>query len=364
LLGQVGAPAFHQQRRHREPLGRQETGPPVDYHHSESDVRREANQRAGIVARAEHDQLWRRDEQVDEHRAAGDLVHPGLARFDQLTRLGRRAGVQVFRAKITFNSFRGNDRTSPLSPLPFYRDERTNRKPFPAIEELSHAGTDGGGLDQKVDLPLATDSQIPGGDLVRARAVAPELGLPLLDHLQRHLAHVLLEAPSAHVAGGAVVLSDREFRPLVTIRGAAHADDGGECRSLPRGRGTGEEIEHFPGLEPLLHKAGIYLGCCPTRSANLSQKLSVSFWAVPLSSRAPTLATVPRTSELALHLSRERSGARGSISSVVLTSTPDPGAWPRADILRLLGGFTSDNSTSSWNRTFTAPTPNPETTLK
>src|SRR5207249_8969501 len=97
---------------------------------------------------------------------------------------------------------------------------------------------------------------------------------------------------------------------------------------------------------------------------NLSQKLSVSFLAVPVNNRAPTLATVPRTSELALHLRRDRLGGMGSISSVVLTSTPEPGALPWADILRLLGGFTSDSTTSRWNLSFTAPTPNPEITLK
>ena len=85
----------------------------------------------------------------------------------------------------------------------------------------------------------------------------------------------------------------------------------------------------------------------PTRAANLSQKLSVSFLAVPFKSRAPTLAIVPRTSELALHLRRDQFGGMGSISSVVLTSTPEPGALPWADILRLLGGFTSESSTSS-----------------
>src|SRR5256886_2462259 len=85
----------------------------------------------------------------------------------------------------------------------------------------------------------------------------------------------------------------------------------------------------------------------PTRAANLSQKLSVSFWAVPFNRRAPTLATVPRTSELALHFRRDRLGGMSSISSMVLTSTPEPGALPWADILRLVGGFTSDSSTSS-----------------
>src|SRR5207302_320019 len=84
----------------------------------------------------------------------------------------------------------------------------------------------------------------------------------------------------------------------------------------------------------------------PPRAANLSHKLSVSFWAVPFNRRAPTLATVPRTSELALHFRRDRLGGMSSISSMVLTSTPEPGALPRADILRLVGGFTSDSSTS------------------
>src|SRR5207244_8468220 len=79
----------------------------------------------------------------------------------------------------------------------------------------------------------------------------------------------------------------------------------------------------------------------PTLAANLSQKLSVSFLAVPFRSRAPTLATVPRTSELALHLRRDRSGGTGSISRAVLTSTPEPGPLPCAVILRLLGGRTS-----------------------
>src|SRR5206468_11780247 len=97
----------------------------------------------------------------------------------------------------------------------------------------------------------------------------------------------------------------------------------------------------------------------PTRAANVSQKCSVSFLAVPFKSRAPTLAIVPRTSELALHLRRDRFGGTGSISRAVLTSTPEPGALPCAVILRLLGGRTSDSSTSSWNFTFTAPTPNP-----
>src|SRR5207237_5329819 len=76
----------------------------------------------------------------------------------------------------------------------------------------------------------------------------------------------------------------------------------------------------------------------PTRAANLSHKLSVSFWAVPFNRRAPTLATVPRTSELALHFRRDRLGGMSSISSIVLTSTPEPRALPWADILRLVSG--------------------------
>ena len=85
---------------------------------------------------------------------------------------------------------------------------------------------------------------------------------------------------------------------------------------------------------------------------------------MPLRSRAPTLATVPRTSEVASHLRRERFGATGSMASRVLTSTPEPGALPRADSFRLLGGVSSDSSTSSWNLSFTLPTPNADTTLK
>src|SRR5205809_3103272 len=82
----------------------------------------------------------------------------------------------------------------------------------------------------------------------------------------------------------------------------------------------------------------------PTRAANLSQKLTVSFLAVPFKSRAPTLATVPRTSDLALHFRRARFGRIGSISSVVLNSTPEPRALQWADILWLFGGCTSDSS--------------------
>src|SRR2546430_10450094 len=48
-----------------------------------------------------------------------------------------------------------------------------------------------------------------------------ELRLRCTDHLQRHLAHVLLEAAAADVAGRAAVLGDRELGPFVTIGRAA-----------------------------------------------------------------------------------------------------------------------------------------------
>src|SRR5438093_3895735 len=101
-----------------------------------------------------------------------------------------------------------------------------------------------------------------------------------------------------------------------------------------------------------------------TRSANRCQKVSVSFLAVPVSRRAPTLATVPRTSDVALHFRRERFGATGSISRSVVTSTAEPGALPRAASLSRRGGRTSVSSTSSRNLSFTLPTPKADTTLK
>src|SRR5207244_12521757 len=104
-----------------------------------------------------------------------------------------------------------------------------------------------------VDVPLTADPQVPGGDLVGARAGATKLWLRFLDHLQRHLPHVLLEAPPAHVARGTAILGDGELRPLVAVGGSAHAYDRRERRALSRGSGIGQKIEDLLGLKPLLH---------------------------------------------------------------------------------------------------------------
>src|SRR5205809_7063454 len=141
----------------------------------------------------------------------------------------------------------------PLTPYPFPVEQRTNHERAPAIQQRPFPGPRLRSLDVYIYLSFAPDSEIPGRNLVGARAIAAELRLPFADHLQRHLAHVLLATPSAHVPGGAAILGDHELRALVAIGRAPHPDDGSERGSLPRPPDAGEEVQDFSRLEPLFH---------------------------------------------------------------------------------------------------------------
>src|SRR3989475_4508934 len=78
--------------------------------------------------------------------------------------------------------------------------------------------------------------------------------------LFRSLAHVLLEAPPAHVADRAPVLGDEQLRALVAVGGAAGAHDGRERGAPARPAELGEAIEDGPGFVPVLHAKEIYPG--------------------------------------------------------------------------------------------------------
>src|SRR3989441_1691583 len=367
-LEQLLGATLDQRRRRRKTLRREVGGAPVHDHDAEPDVRREARQGPGVVTGAADHQLGRREEHVEEQAPTSDLVQPGLFVPEQRLSLLSYDRVQFRRSQASVGGIGCRYEPHPASRIP-NPDDRCDDKRFPTLEQLpfprslfEHR------LDENVHLTLASDAQVPGRDLVAARAVALELGRPRPEHLERHLAHVLLEAPAAHVADRAPILGDEQLRTLVAVGRAAHAYHGRERSTPARPVELREAIEDDPGFLPVLHAKEIYLGCwwerCATRSANCCQKVSVSFLAVPVSSRAPTLATVPRTSDVALHLRRQRFGATGSISRSVLTSTADPGALPRAASLSRCGGRTSVRSTSSWNLSFTLPTPNADTTLK
>src|SRR5438309_5471710 len=368
-LEQLLGATLDQRRRRRKTLRREVGGTPVHHHDAEPDVRREARQGPGVVTGAADHELGRRDEHVAEDRSADDLHNPRLLGAEQFPGTRDRSAIQRRGSQVAFDRVAGDDEPLP-SPFPFPRPyHRTRDEGGPAVEQLpfprslfEHR------LDENVHLPLASDAQVPSRDLVAARAVALELLRHRPAHLERHLAHVQLVAPQAHVADRAPVLGYEQLCALVAVGRAAHAYHGRERSTPTRPVELREAIEDGPGFVPVLHAKEIYLGCwwerCATRSANCCQNVSVSFLAVPVSSRAPTLATVPRISDIALHLKRQRFGATGSISRSVLTSTADPGALPRAASLSRCGGRTSVSSTSSWNLSFTLPTPNADTTLK
>src|SRR5207249_3062978 len=145
--------------------------------------------------------------------------------------------------------------------LPFPRPyHRTRDEGGPAVEQLpfprslfEHR------LDENVHLPLASDAQVPGRDLVAARAVALELRRAGPQHLERHLAHVLLEAPPADVADRASVLRDEQPGALVTVGRAAHAHHGRERGAPARPAELREAVEDGPGFVPVLHAQEMYL---------------------------------------------------------------------------------------------------------
>src|SRR5881296_186221 len=109
--------ALHEQRRRREALPGEIPGPPIHHDHPEAHVRREARERPGVVPRAEDHKLGRRLEHVDEHRAPGDLVDPGLVAAEQLARPRRRSAIHVDRAEVPFSRVARDDQ--PLAPSPF-----------------------------------------------------------------------------------------------------------------------------------------------------------------------------------------------------------------------------------------------------
>src|SRR3989441_10974902 len=186
-------------------------------------------------------------------RSPADLVEPRLLGTEQRTSLSRRAGVQVSRAQMAFDCILSDDEPAP-SPFPLPRHHAADRKGPAPVQQLPLARP---GLRRRlyehVHLPLAADAQVPGLDLVRARAVAAELGFAAPDHLQRHLAHVLLEAAAAHVPGRAAVFGDEQLRPLVPVRRAAHAHHGGERDASAGAYQLGQAVEDGSGLKPLLH---------------------------------------------------------------------------------------------------------------
>ena len=128
------ARARHQRRCRGEPLGCEVARPPIDHHHAEAHVRREAYQGPRIVAGAQHDQLRRRSEYIDEHGATRDLVNPGFAGLEQLSRFGRRPGVQVLRTQVAFGTVARHDQPFHVSRVPFPVDRAGNGKGRPPIE--------------------------------------------------------------------------------------------------------------------------------------------------------------------------------------------------------------------------------------
>src|SRR3989454_803663 len=147
-------------------------------------------------------------------------------------------------------------------------------------------------LDQHVRLPLTPDAQIPGRDLVGARAVALELRRARPQHLERDLAHILLEAPPAHVADRAPVLRDEQLRTLVAVGRAAHAHHGRERGAPARPAELREAIEDGPGFVPVLHATGQYLARALVALAQTSPRTVVAprcppTRAHPPSSRSP-----------------------------------------------------------------------------
>ena len=253
-FGELVAGALHEQRRRREAVVGQIAGPAVRYDDAKPHVRGKAHERPGVVTRTAHDELRRGDEQIEEHRAAADLVDTRLLRSEQLARPRRGGRIEVSRPQVAHGAVGSDDQPFPVSRYPFPVDKGADREGAPLVEQLPLPWPRlERGLDEHVHLPLAPHAQVPGCDLVRARAVTAQLGSSRPDHLQRHLPHVLLQAAAAHVAGRATVLRDEQLRSFVAVRRAPHPHDGGErgaCALTPE---LGEAVEHLPRLEPLLH---------------------------------------------------------------------------------------------------------------
>src|SRR5207253_2216487 len=202
----------------------------------------------------EQHELGRRAEHVEKHRATADRVQTRLLGSEQRTSPSRRAGVQVRRTEVAFGRLLGDDEPAP-SAFPLPRHHTAHRKGSAAVEQLPFPRP---GLrhrfDEHLHLSLAPHAQVPRGDLVGAGAVAAELGPSGTKDLQRHLAHILLETPTAHVARGAAILGDEQLRSFVTVRRAAHPHDGRERGAPPPRPGElRQAVEYFPGFEPLFH---------------------------------------------------------------------------------------------------------------
>src|SRR6266702_4553368 len=248
--GEPLAGALQQLRGGGEALAGEKARSPVHHHDPEPHVGREASERPGVISRAEDHELGRRLEHIDEHPMASELVDPRLVAAQQLARLGRRAGIQVLGAEIAVGAVARND-----EPFPLPRTFRTDREWRALVEQrplprprLPHR------LEQHVHLPLTSHPQVPRLNLVGARAVATELGPAGADDLERDLAHVLLEAAAAHIAGRRPLLGHGQLGAFVTVRRAPHPHYGGERGALPLTQDEGEEVQHFSGLVPVFHE--------------------------------------------------------------------------------------------------------------
>src|SRR5947209_6548141 len=144
----------------------------------------------------------------------------------------------------------------PLSRFPRRRHHTAHRERASLVEQrpLARSRLERR-LDKHVHLPFTSDAQVPRRDLVRARAIVAELGPSGADDVQRHLAHVLLEAAAAHVPGGGAVLGDEQLRALVPVRRAADADHRRERGALTDPTQLRQTVEHCSGFEPLLHRS-------------------------------------------------------------------------------------------------------------
>src|SRR2546426_9538695 len=146
---------------------------------------------------------------------------PRSTLFPYTTLFRSRFAIHVAGAQVAVDTVGGHDNTFPLTPYPFPVEQRTNHERAPAIQQRPFPRPRLRPLDVYIYLSFAPDSEIPRRYLVGARAIAAELWLPFADHLQRHLAHILLETAAADVAGSAAVLGDHELRALVAIGRAA-----------------------------------------------------------------------------------------------------------------------------------------------
>src|SRR5712692_6901055 len=231
----VRAP-MHEPRRSPKALFGEKAAAVIDHGHLKAHLVRQRCERPRVVSRAEDQQRRRRLEHVHEEGVRPALLHAALAPRWSRGDL-HAAEARTLDRGLDDEWLRQAERRSARQKIA-RRGERLRLGP----------------LHENVHGSLAAKAESPDRLLVGARLIMEQPRVAAVEQLQRVLAHVGFEAPTADAAGSAAVALDQELGAGPAIRRAGDPHHGRECGPFTFGE-LRQTVEDGCGLVPVFHNS-------------------------------------------------------------------------------------------------------------